>query len=143
MPRETWPVDGAHGVLMDSGYAVRLFLAAVLGWWAYVLALPGDTFGASPGYAWFAARGTEAGWAAFTGLSSLVCGSALIYRATWWRAASAILASVAYGVIAYGAWASNPRSTGTGTYIACSALCYALAARNLLAPPGTPDHRPR
>lgn len=142
MPRVTLPEDGVRGLLMDSGYAVRLFLTLVLGWWAFVLALPGDTFDTSPGYAWFAAKGTEGGWAAFTGTFSLVCGSALFYRATWWRAVSAIAASVAYGVIAYGVWAGNPLSTGTGTYVACAALCYALAARNLVASPGTPGHRP-
>lgn len=142
MPRESFPTGGVRAVLFEGYYGIRIFLAAVLGWWAVVLALPGETFARYPSYAWFNRHGTEGGWAAFTGLGSLLCASALVYRATWWRAASATLASAAYGVIAYGIWAAHPLSTGTGAYTACALLCYLLAARNIVAAPGTPDHRP-
>lgn len=120
----------ARAALGDAWYAVRCFLAAVLGWWAFVLALPGDTFSTSPSYAWFARLGTERGWAAVAGTASLFCASALFYRATWWRAASSLAAAAVYAVLAYGLWRGNPLSTGTGTYTACAVLCHLLAARN-------------
>lgn len=126
--------DRGMDLLLDGYRVLRLFLAAVLACWAGLLALPGDSFARSTGYAWFAARGPEEAWAAGLGLAACACGSALVYRPPWWRMASALVTAVAFGVIAYGVWRANPLSPGTGTYICCAALSYALVLRNGASP---------
>lgn len=133
----------AMAVLLDAWFIIRGFLTAVLMCWAGVLALPGDTFAHSTGYDWFAARAPEEAWAAGFGVAAAVCGSALVYREAWWRMASALAASVAFGVIAYGIGSANRLSPGAYVYICCALLSYGLVLRNAASRPGLPEHRGR
>lgn len=117
------------GALRDARVAIHLALTTVMGWLGVLLAMPDDTFGGSMSYRLMAALGPEHAWAmAFWASANLgVLGLGTPYRAV--RLGSVLVLATMHGVVALCFAASNPTSTGSGTYAVLAGLGYYLAWR--------------
>ena len=99
---------------------MRLTLTWVMGWWAAILAWPGDTFATGPGYRMFSQIASEDAWATIFGIVCVI--GALSIRYVRLRSFAAQILSVSHGVIALLIMMANPISTGTGVYAILAAM---------------------
>ena len=122
-------MDALKGPLRDAQLAIHAALAAVMAWFAVVLAIPGSTFSTGVSYRAMAQLATEESWAmacwfvATMGLVGLLTPSRTV------RLCTVLLMATMHGVIAISIAWSNPSGTGSGTYAVLAGLGYYLAWR--------------
>ena len=117
--------------MADARLAIHVALTLVLAWLAIELAIPGDTFGESPGYAVMARLGSEDHWAMvlWAGASVGLVGVGTQRRVV--RLGSVLVLASMLGVVAW-CFASAPvLTTAAGTYAVIAGLGYYLAWRRV------------
>ena len=123
-------VRGANAVTRpDARTAIHAALTGVMAWLAIILALPGDTFGASISFRVMASMATEEHWAMAFWLVASVGLVGLLNQGRGVRLVSVLVLATMHGALAGMFWMSNPFTTGTGTYGILAALGYFLVWR--------------
>lgn len=115
-----------HGTALA---AINMTLIAIMAWFAFILALPWNTFPTGVGYHLFAALMPEEMWAAaFAIVAAIgVIGLWSKNRNVW--TLSAMVLSTAHGTVALLTLFGNPVGIGSGTYLTLAALGYYLVWR--------------
>ena len=106
---------------------IHAFLVWVIAWWAFVLAMPGDTFATNRIYHLFTAVMAESQWAGALAIVACWGAAGLYFRPL--RIASIHVLCLTHATLAALLFIPNPIGTGSGVYAGLAVAGYYLLWR--------------